>query len=135
LALNDREGHAAGDRVLKEVAAAWQGALRATALLARLGGDEFVALLPMCGAGDMEIVAERLRTAVTHGPGSGLGIVRWDGVESAAELVRRADEALYADKAQGAAARLADPVRLAALDASGLLDARAQPELTRSREW
>ena len=128
-ALNDREGHAAGDRVLKEVAAAWQNALRATDLLARIGGDEFVALLPMCGAGDMEIVAGRLRGAVTHGPGSGLGIVQWDGVESATELVRRADEALYADKARGSAARLADPVRLAALDATGLLDAPSQPEL------
>ncbi len=128
-ALNDREGHAAGDRVLKEVAAAWQNALRATDLLARIGGDEFVALLPMCGAGDMEVVAARLRGAVTHGPGSGLGIVQWDGVESATELVRRADEALYADKARGSAARLADPVRLAALDATGLLDAPSQPEL------
>jgi len=129
LMLNDREGHAAGDRVLKEVAAAWQNALRTTDLLARIGGDEFVALLPMCGGGDMELVAERLRGAVTHGPGSGLGIVQWDGAESATELVRRADEALYADKARGASARLADPVRLAALSASGLLDARAQPEL------
>jgi len=128
-ALNDRDGHAAGDRVLKEVAAAWQNALRTTDLLARIGGDEFVALLPMCGRGDMEVVAERLRGAVTHGPGSGLGIVQWDGAESATELVRRADEALYADKARGASARLADPVRLAALGASGLLDARAQPEL------
>jgi diguanylate cyclase (GGDEF)-like protein len=128
-ALNDRDGHAAGDRVLKEVAAAWQNALRATDLLARIGGDEFVALLPMCGGPDMEMVAERLRDAVTHSAGSGLGIVQWDGVESPADLVRRADEALYADKAHGAAARLADPVRLAALDASGLLDAAAQPEL------
>jgi GAF domain-containing protein len=83
----------------------------------------------MCGAGDMEVVAGRLRGAVTHGPGSGLGIVQWDGVESATELVRRADEALYADKARGSAARLADPVRLAALDATGLLDAPSQPEL------
>jgi diguanylate cyclase (GGDEF)-like protein/PAS domain S-box-containing protein len=128
-ALNDREGHAAGDRVLKEVAAAWQGALRATDLLARIGGDEFVALLPMCGGGDMAVVAERLRGAVTHAAGSGLGIVQWDGAESPAELVRRADEALYADKARGSAARLADPVRLAALEATGLLDAPSQPEL------
>jgi diguanylate cyclase (GGDEF)-like protein len=137
-ALNDREGHTAGDRVLKEVAAAWQAELRQTDLLARVGGDEFSALLPGCGADDLDTVAERLRAAVVHAPGCGLGIVHWDGVESAASLVRRADEALYADKARGSRARLSDPVRLAALNATGLLDAPPQPELdelTRVVTW
>lgn len=64
-----------------------------------------------------------------HGPGCGVGVVVWDGVEDAASLVRRANEALYADKATGARARLADPVRLAALNATGLIDAPAVPGL------
>jgi GAF domain-containing protein len=137
-ALNDRDGHAAGDRLLKEIAAGWQAQLRQTDLLARVGGDEFAVVLPNCAACDLDVMAERLRGAVTHGPGCGLGIVVWDGAESAATLVRRADEALYADKAQAARARLTDPVRLAALNATGLLDAPALPEfdeLTRVVTW
>ena len=136
--LNDREGHAAGDRVLKEVAAAWQTQLRQADVLARVGGDEFAVVLPDCAGEDAEALADRLRTAVAHGPGCGLGIVVWDRHESAADLVRRADEALYADKARGARARLSDPVRLAALEATGLLDAPSLPEfdeLTRIVTW
>jgi GAF domain-containing protein len=136
--LNDRDGHAAGDRVLKAVAAAWQEQLRQGDLLARVGGDEFAVVLPNCAECDLDAVEQRLRDAVMHGPGCGLGLVVWDGRESATELVRRADEALYADKARGARARLTDPVRLAALEATGLLDAPALPEfdeLTRIVTW
>ena len=137
-ALNDRDGHAAGDRVLKEVAASWQAQLRQSDVLARVGGDEFAVVLPDCGTSDVDVVAGRLRDAVTHAAGCGLGLVVWDGRESAGELVRRADEALYADKARGARARLSDPVRLAALEATGLLDAPALPEfdeITRIVTW
>jgi diguanylate cyclase (GGDEF)-like protein/PAS domain S-box-containing protein len=137
-ALNDREGHEAGDRVLKAAAAAWQSELRQTDVLARMGGDEFAVILPDCGADDVQAVTERLRTVAAHPPGCGVGIAVWDGVEDAASLLRRADESLYADKARGAGARLSDPVRLAALDATGLLDAPAVPELdelTRIVAW
>jgi diguanylate cyclase (GGDEF)-like protein/PAS domain S-box-containing protein len=136
--LNDRDGHAAGDRLLKAATAAWQAELRQSDVLARIGGDEFAVILADCAPGDVEVVTERLRTAVPHGPGAGVGVAVWDGVESAATLMRRADEALYADKAQGARARLADPVRLAALDATGLLDAPGVPgldELARIVAW
>jgi diguanylate cyclase (GGDEF)-like protein/PAS domain S-box-containing protein len=127
-ALNDRDGHAAGDRLLKEIAAAWQAQLRQTDVLARIGGDEFAVVLPNCAACDLDTMAKRLRDAVIHEPGCGLGLVVWDGTESATSLTRRADDALYADKASGARARLTDPVRLAALEATGLLDAPALPE-------
>ena len=137
-ALNDRDGHAAGDRLLKEIAAAWQAQLRQTDMLARIGGDEFAVVLPNCATSDLDTMGERLRGAIAHAPGCGLGIVVWDGSESAAALQRRADEALYADKARGARAGLSDPVRLAALAATGLLDAPALPELdelTRIVTW
>jgi GAF domain-containing protein len=137
-ALNDREGHEAGDRLLKAAAGAWQGQLRQTDTLARLGGDEFAVILPDCTGGDAGGVVERLRAAVAHGPGCGVGVAIWDGAEDAAALVRRADEALYADKAQAARALLSDPVRLAALEATGLLDAPVVPELdelTRVVAW
>jgi GGDEF domain-containing protein len=129
-ALNDREGHEAGDRVLKAAAAAWQSELRQTDVLARMGGDEFAVILPDCGADDVQAVTERLRTVAAHPPGCGVGVAVWDGVEDAASLL--------ADKARGAGARLSDPVRLAALDATGLLDAPAVPELdelTRIVAW
>jgi diguanylate cyclase (GGDEF)-like protein/PAS domain S-box-containing protein len=137
-ALNDRDGHAAGDRLLKAATAAWQGELRQSDVLARVGGDEFAVILPNCAPGDVEVVTRRLRTAVPHAPGCGVGVAVWDGVEGADSLMRRADEALYADKAQGARARLSDPVRLAALEATGLLDAPGVPELdelTRVVAW
>ena len=67
-ALNDRDGHEAGDRLLKATAAAWQAELRETDLLARVGGDEFAVILPDCPAGAAERVTERLRAAVPHAP-------------------------------------------------------------------
>ncbi len=121
-ALNDTEGHAAGDRILKECAALWTRELRPTDTLARLGGDEFAVLLPTCGTEDALALAERLRGAIRHEPGCGVGIAVWDYEESSAELLHRADEALYADKAAGAEARLASSARLAAVEATGLLD-------------
>ncbi|MEN0015425.1 MAG: diguanylate cyclase, partial [Solirubrobacteraceae bacterium] len=127
--LNDTEGHAAGDRVLKESAALWLNELRPTDVLARLGGDEFAVLLPNCGADDIESVAGRLRRALRHEAGCGVGIEVWDREESGSELMHRVDQALYADKAAGARARLADPNRLAAVEATQLLDREADPEL------
>ena len=99
-ALNDTEGHDAGDRVLKACAAAWTAELRVTDMLVRLGGDEFLALLPDCPAQRGVEVAQRLRDATPHRGGSAVGVVEWDPGESAETLLRRADQALYADKAQ-----------------------------------
>ena len=47
---NDHHGHLAGDRLLKEAAAAWRSVLRDTDLLARYGGEEFAIALPGCDA-------------------------------------------------------------------------------------
>ncbi|MGK2938045.1 MAG: PAS domain S-box protein [Solirubrobacteraceae bacterium] len=97
-AVNDTLGHDAGDRVLREVAAAWRGQLRDSDLLARLGGDEFAVLLPDCGQDDLSELARRLRTALRYHPGCSVGAVTWHPGEKAENLVRRADEALYRDK-------------------------------------
>jgi diguanylate cyclase (GGDEF)-like protein len=99
-ALNDREGHEAGDRLLCATASAWSADLRDGDMLARLGGDEFAVLLPDCAATEASAVADRLRRAVPHAPGSGVGVVVWDGAETAATLLGRADRALYDDKAR-----------------------------------
>ncbi|HWC43297.1 MAG TPA: diguanylate cyclase [Actinomycetota bacterium] len=97
---NDRHGHQAGDRFLKEAAAAWQAAVRKTDLVARYGGEEFAILLPDCGLDDAMEIAGRLRTAQPEGTCS-LGVARWDGREDVNALIARADRALYAAKEAG----------------------------------
>lgn len=63
--INDTFGHAAGDRVLKEVAGRIQDCLRETDTAARMGGDEFVVLLPAIETeNDAVLVAEKIRHAV-----------------------------------------------------------------------
>ena len=59
---NDRLGHLAGDRLLKEAAGAWRGALRETDRLARYGGEEFSVVLPDCTLEDARQLVERLRS-------------------------------------------------------------------------
>lgn len=97
-AVNDTLGHDAGDRLLREVAAAWRSQLRDSDLLARLGGDEFAVLLPDCGEQDLRELARRLRTALRYDAGCSVGAVTWMPGESVEEVLRRADAALYRDK-------------------------------------
>ena len=65
-AINDAHGHAAGDRVLIEVARACKASLREADLLARYGGEEFVALLPATDLAVALQVAERVRASVAE---------------------------------------------------------------------
>lgn len=62
--INDRFGHAAGDRVLIAAAEALRRQLRDSDLLARMGGEEFLVYLPDANAADAGAIAERLRAAV-----------------------------------------------------------------------
>jgi diguanylate cyclase (GGDEF)-like protein/PAS domain S-box-containing protein len=99
--LNDTQGHAAGDRMLKSSASGWLSALRAVDMLGRVGGDEFAVLLPDCGADESRHVAERLRMSTPAATSCSIGSASWDRHETAAELLHRADEALYRAKGQG----------------------------------
>jgi diguanylate cyclase (GGDEF)-like protein len=99
-AYNDRHGHQAGDRLLKAAAAVWRSSLRKSDLLVRYGGEEFALLLPDCGPDDAMEIAERLRTSQPEGTCS-IGVAAWDTKETETELVRRADQALYAAKTGG----------------------------------
>jgi PAS domain S-box-containing protein/diguanylate cyclase (GGDEF)-like protein len=97
--VNDSLGHDSGDQLLTHAAGAWQEQLRGSDLLARIGGDEFAVLLPNCAASDLAAVAQRLKRALSHDAGCAIGTAVWNPGESAAELMRRADAALYLDKA------------------------------------
>jgi diguanylate cyclase len=99
-AYNDRHGHQAGDLVLKEAASAWRAQVRSTDLLARYGGEEFVLLLPACALADAVAIVERLREATPLVTCS-VGLAEWDFEEASADLVERADQALYSAKAEG----------------------------------
>jgi diguanylate cyclase (GGDEF)-like protein/PAS domain S-box-containing protein len=123
--INDSRGHAAGDAVLQTVAQRLREPLRAIDTVARLAGDEFVLLLEdLQSAADVETIADKLLLAVAQPielPGGpplqvtiSLGVALNDGGStSAAELLARADGALYEAKKYGrntarlAAARLA----------------------------
>lgn len=99
--VNDRYGHAEGDRVLAAVAESLRTNLRAEDQLGRLGGEEFLALLPDTSADAAPAAADKLRRSVLDaGVTVSVGWAVWDG-ERGEELLRRADEALYAAKSRG----------------------------------
>ena len=103
--INDRLGHAAGDLVLKEFARRLSKATRGSDIAVRLGGDEFLVILPDCPPEKIEIVLSRLTDfEIEMGQdripvSSSRGWARYELADTAEELIKRADEALYADKA------------------------------------
>ena len=98
---NDRHGHPAGDALLRRAAAAWRSAVRAEDVLARYGGEEFAVLLAGCDEDIALEIAERLRLATLDEQHVSIGVARWNGRETAARLVERADQALYTAKRAG----------------------------------
>jgi diguanylate cyclase (GGDEF)-like protein len=99
---NDAHGHPAGDRLLKETAAAWREELRVGDFLARIGGEEFALLLPNSPpVEDALAVVERLRRRVPDQQTCSAGVVIHEPGESAEALMTRVDAALYAAKDAG----------------------------------
>jgi diguanylate cyclase (GGDEF)-like protein len=110
-ALNDRFGHATGDDVLRAVARAIAGAVRGADVPARYGGEEFAVLLRN-PSGDVAVeVAQRVRRAVgsldvsEFGPPGvtvsvGVAVAETED-EPIAQLIERADKALYRAKRRG----------------------------------
>jgi diguanylate cyclase (GGDEF)-like protein/PAS domain S-box-containing protein len=98
---NDAHGHPAGDELLRFAAAAWRLSIRVTDFVARVGGEEFGVLFPECPPGNAPEVLERLRAATPFEQSCSAGIAVWNSVESAEELMERADTALYEAKRQG----------------------------------
>jgi diguanylate cyclase (GGDEF)-like protein len=98
---NDTYGHPAGDRLLKETAAAWRDQLRTGDFLARIGGEEFGLMLPNCDLETAAEVIDRLGRCVTHRRTCSAGLTARQPSESAASAIDRADQALYQAKANG----------------------------------
>ncbi|WP_308113114.1 MULTISPECIES: GGDEF domain-containing protein [unclassified Blastococcus] len=98
--INDTDGHEAGDHLLRRVAGSWRPALPAGALLARHGGDEFALLLPgLDGTAALALV--RHLCALVPEVGVSAGVAERCPGDTAAQLMRRADLALYRVKAGG----------------------------------
>jgi len=110
--INDRFGHAGGDRMLAALARGIGGCLRKDDVLGRVGGEEFLVLLPDTGIDDALALAERLRMAAARlqvvldgEPQSvtvSIGAAARDATDmEPATLIHRADRALYAAKNAG----------------------------------
>lgn len=98
---NDAHGHIAGDELLSTAAAAWRAELRSGDVLARYGGEEFIVLLPGLTSAEAEEVLTRLLAATPLGQTFSCGVACWDGIETADDLVCRADATLYEAKSAG----------------------------------
>ena len=108
--VNDRNGHAAGDHVLKTVAERIAGALRGSDVVARLGGDEFAVVAPGLVGTAVDGLAQRLHRAVAppieFGDGTisqtmSIGVALGEDCSDLADLLVKADRALYAAKRAG----------------------------------
>lgn len=102
--INDRLGHAAGDLLLRGFADRLQRAIRGSDLAVRIGGDEFMVLLPECRAEEVTHVLARVEGLDIEYSGEKIrcrfsrGWTDYRPGETPQELLKRADEALYADK-------------------------------------
>jgi diguanylate cyclase (GGDEF)-like protein len=107
-AVNDRCGHGAGDDLLKAVASALSGRVRASDVVARLGGDEFALLMwnvseahAVAKARDLEeaVAAVRIkRGAIELSVGASAGIAALSPLDTPAQAIDAADRAMYVRK-------------------------------------
>ncbi|KKC38870.1 response regulator PleD [Devosia epidermidihirudinis] len=112
-AVNDTYGHDVGDAVLKEFSARMKRNIRGVDLACRFGGEEFVVMMPDTDVQQADVVAERVRQAISErgfdvGVGRPLsvtvsvGVALYEGgTDTPESLIKRADVALYRAKHEG----------------------------------
>jgi diguanylate cyclase (GGDEF)-like protein len=104
--LNDRSGHAAGDRALTRIGEVLRLQLRGADVPIRVSGDEFLAILPGTRVEQARVVGDRLRAAVAAADWSAVGApvsiscggAEWHDGQSGADVVKAADAQLYEAK-------------------------------------
>jgi diguanylate cyclase (GGDEF)-like protein len=101
--INDTQGHGAGDKSLKKVAALLQSQVRKTDLVARYGGEEFCILFPSTSVAEAGAVMEKVRElcVTQNGLSFSYGVARASHHTAAQELVATADQLMYAAKEAG----------------------------------
>lgn len=108
--VNDRYGHAAGDEILRRIAAFAGHGRRSYDVLGRWGGDEFLSILPETSAEEAAVVAERMVHAVAmeklevRDSGAitlSAGVASASGAPTIDALVEHADQAMYVAKSLG----------------------------------
>lgn len=115
--INDVHGHSAGDRVLRDVATVLLANTRPEDIVARLGGDEFVVAVPGAEAEQVDLIADRLTTAVEQlewtaaqpfrvGASAGVASSQWHRDVSVIQLLAAADRNMYVKKRGRSSARL-----------------------------
>jgi diguanylate cyclase (GGDEF)-like protein len=105
--INDTNGHATGDDVLRHLCQTVRGVVRISDCIGRWGGEEFVVLLPDTSLIDAESMAERIRARIENTPFNELavtvsiGVAEYANGETIDTLLAHADSALYQAKRTG----------------------------------
>ena len=109
--INDKYGHAAGDKTLQVIAKHLRGTIRKTDFLARWGGEEFVVLFPDSEVGSLQPVLEKMRAKLEGLPfkfkqqpvtiTASFGVTQFSGSDTIETVFERADKHLYTAKNNG----------------------------------
>ncbi len=106
-AINDQHGHDTGDRILQRIAEIMKSRIRVQGTVARWGGEEFLVIVESVTRNKSASTVESLRNRVEQGTGEtvkttiSIGVAHSDSGQTADQILKRADEGLYAAKNSG----------------------------------